>query len=86
MESVMLRQGRGEVEAVIHVLQGRGHSIIDGVRYDWSDGDVLCIPVFSWHQHFNTGDRPARFLVHHNRPLMENLGFMHVEQGESSDE
>ena len=31
-------------------------------------------------------DRPARFLVHHNRPLMENLGFMHVEQGESSDD
>jgi hypothetical protein len=29
---------------------------------------------------------PARLLVHHNRPLMENLGFMHVEQGESSDD
>jgi hypothetical protein len=29
---------------------------------------------------------PARFLVHHNRPFMENLGFMHIEQGEGSDE
>jgi len=29
---------------------------------------------------------PARLLVHHNRPLMENLGFMHVEQGEEAEE
>ena len=73
-------------EEVNYVIFGKGYSLIEDRRYDWSEGDVLCIPVFSWHQHFNTGDRPARFLVHHNRPLMENLGFMHVEQGESSDE
>jgi hypothetical protein len=41
---------------------------------------------FWLHQHFNTGDHPAWFLVHHNRPFMENLGFMHIEQGEGSDE
>ena len=73
-------------EEVNYVISGKGYSLIEDRRYDWSEGDVLCIPVFSWHQHFNTGDRPARFLVHHNRPLMENLGFMHVEQGESSDD
>ena len=73
-------------EEVNYVVSGRGYSLIEDRKYDWSEGDVLCIPVFSWHQHFNTGDRPARFLVHHNRPLMENLGFMHVEQGEWSDE
>jgi gentisate 1,2-dioxygenase len=73
-------------EEVNYVLSGRGYSLIEDRRYDWSEGDVLCIPVFSWHQHFNTGDEPARFLVHHSRPLMENLGFMHVEQGEWSDE
>jgi len=73
-------------EEVNYVISGNGYSLIEDRRYDWSEGDVLCIPVFSWHQHFNTGDSPARFLVHHNRPLMENLGFMHVEQGESSDD
>jgi gentisate 1,2-dioxygenase len=73
-------------EEVNYVVSGRGYSLIEDRRYDWSEGDVLCIPVFSWHQHFNTGNEPARFLVHHSRPLMENLGFMHVEQGESSDE
>jgi gentisate 1,2-dioxygenase len=73
-------------EEVNYIISGRGYSMIEDRRYDWSAGDVLCIPVFSWHQHFNTGDQPARFLVHHSRPLMENLGFMHVEQGEWSDE
>jgi gentisate 1,2-dioxygenase len=73
-------------EEVNYVIAGQGYSIIEDRRYEWSEGDVLCIPVFSWHQHFNTGAGSARFLVHHNRPLMENLGFMHVEQGEASDE
>jgi quercetin dioxygenase-like cupin family protein len=73
-------------EEVNYVLSGQGYSLIEDRRYDWSEGDVLCIPVFSWHQHFNTGGEPARLLVHHSRPLMENLGFMHVEQGEWSDE
>jgi gentisate 1,2-dioxygenase len=73
-------------EEVNYVIYGSGYTIIEDRRYDWSQGDVLCIPVFSWHQHFNTREIPARFLVHHNRPLMENLGFMHMEQGEWSDE
>ena len=73
-------------EEVNYILSGKGYSVIEDKRCDWAKGDVLCIPVFSWHQHFNTGDGPARFLVHHNRPLMENLGLMHIEQGEETDE
>ena len=73
-------------EEVNYILSGQGYSIIEDKRYDWGKGDVLCIPIFSWHQHFNTGEEPARFLVHHNRPLMENLGFMYVQQGEETTE
>lgn len=73
-------------EEVNYILSGKGYSIIEDKRYDWGKGDVLCLPLFSWHQHFNIGDEPARFLVHHNRPLMENLGFMYVQQGEETTE
>jgi len=73
-------------EEVNYVISGQGYSVIEDRTYEWKTGDLFCIPVFSWHQHFNTGDATAQFLVHHNRPLMENLGFMHVEQGESSNE
>ena len=52
---------------------------------DWKKGDTLCIPVFAWHQHFNTGSEKARFLVHHNRPYMENMGFLMAEHGEDAD-
>ncbi len=72
-------------EEVNYVIRGRGYSIIEDRRVEWKAGDALCIPVFGWHQHFNTGAEPARFLVHHNRPFMENLGHMLVQQGEKAN-
>ncbi len=71
-------------EETNYILRGSGYSIIEDHKIEWKAGDTLCIPVFSWHQHFNTGTEPARFLVHHNRPFMENLGHMLVQQGESA--
>ena len=29
-----------------HVAKGRGHSIINGKRFDWSERDIFCVP--SW--------------------------------------
>lgn len=72
-------------EEVNYILAGQGYSIIEDRKVEWKAGDALCIPVFGWHQHFNTGEEPARFLVHHNRPFMENLGHMVVQQGETAD-
>ncbi|MFQ5542504.1 MAG: cupin domain-containing protein, partial [Candidatus Binatia bacterium] len=72
-------------EEVNYIIRGRGYSIIEDRRVEWKAGDALCIPVFGWHQHFNTGGEPARFLVHHNRPFMQNLGHMLVQQGESAN-
>ena len=50
---------RHTVEAIIYFLKGRGHSIIDGVRYDWGPGDLLSVPMFSWHRHINDSDEPV---------------------------
>ena len=72
-------------EETNYVMAGQGYSIIEDQRFEWKKGDTLCIPVFSWHQHFNTGKEPARFLVHHNRPYMENMGFLIVEHGEDAN-
>jgi gentisate 1,2-dioxygenase len=47
------------VEAIIYFLEGKGHSIIDGVRYDWGPVDLLSVPMFSWHRHVNDGDEPV---------------------------
>lgn len=72
-------------EEINYVMSGSGHSIIDDQRYDWKAGDALSIPVFAWHQHFNSGKDPVRFLVHSTRPCMENFGHMVTQQGEVAD-
>jgi gentisate 1,2-dioxygenase len=76
---------RHSYEETQYVLSGSGYIIIEDQRIEWKEGDTLCIPVFSWHQHFNTGKQTARFLVHHNRPYMQNMGFLVVEHGEDAD-
>ena len=81
LRPVEVREG----DKFIGVYPGEGYSIIEDQRYDWKKGDTLVIPVFAWHQHFNTGKEPARFLVHHNRPYMENMGFLVAEHGEDAD-
>lgn len=46
-------------EESMHILQGRGFSIVDGQRFDWHKGSTIQIPYRAVHQHFNTGDEPA---------------------------
>jgi quercetin dioxygenase-like cupin family protein len=50
-------------EAMLYVLEGRGYSLIDGVRHDWSAGDAVHIPPrMTHHGHFNDSDERARTL------------------------
>ena len=55
-----------------YILAGAGYSIIDGVRYDWKEGDGIGLPVNPRGvvcQHFNgSTDGPARLLA-----VMPNL-------------
>jgi quercetin dioxygenase-like cupin family protein len=48
-------------EESIHIVQGSGFSIINGVRYDWHTGGTLVVPFGAEHQHFNTGDTTVRY-------------------------
>ncbi len=46
---------------VIYVWEGKGHTILDGVRYDWQQGDSMNLPLRRdgiTVQHFN--DDPSR--------------------------
>jgi quercetin dioxygenase-like cupin family protein len=49
-------------EESIHIIRGRGFTIIDGQRFDWHTGTTLQIPYRAVHQHFNTGEEPAVYL------------------------
>ncbi len=51
------------------VIDGEGYSLLwyeddkDYVRVDWAHGVVCTPPDGMWHQHFNTGDHPSRYLA-----------------------
>lgn len=43
----------------LHVLEGRGYTVMNGERVDWEEGDLILLPVLPGgveHQHFNNTD------------------------------
>lgn len=34
-------------------------------RYEWAEGSVVCPAAGQWHQHYNTGQEPCRFVALH---------------------
>jgi len=56
-------------EAMIYILEGHGHDVHDGKRYDWEKGDVVVVHNESVHQHFNPSESKARLLVIKAKPL-----------------
>ena len=65
-------QKHGHVnEAAFYILDGVGHEIHDGIRYDWKAGDVAIVHNNCVHQHFNDDPvKPARALVMKPKPMM----------------
>ena len=51
----------------MYILEGRGYTLLDGVRHDWQAGDVLNLPIKKDGivvQHFNADpEKRARFAV-----------------------
>jgi len=75
-------QKHGHVnEAAFYILDGQGYEIHDGVRYDWSAGDVAIVHNNCVHQHFNADPvKPARALVLKTKPMymFMNMLFQHL--------
>ena len=70
-------------EALYYVIDGRGHEIHDGERYDWEGGDAVVVHSDSVHQHFNDDpDRPARGIIFKAKTLWLLLGLW--QQGKTS--
>jgi len=61
---------------VVVVVEGKGYTTIDGVRYDWKQGDIVQLPIKPEgiaFQHFNTGTEPA-LLIHAEPNLAGTVG------------
>ena len=73
----------------IFVLEGKGYTVVDGVRCDWEAGDLVLLPVKEngvEHQHFNSEPgKPCMWLAFINLPIWE-WGASEMAQTELSPE
>jgi gentisate 1,2-dioxygenase len=78
-------QKHGHVnEAAFYILDGEGYEIHDGIRYDWSAGDVAIVHNNCVHQHFNaSSEKPARALVIKTKPMYLFLNMLFQKQVEA---
>ncbi len=77
---VRTRAHRETSSAVYHVVSGAGRTVIDGVAFDWGEGDFFAVPPRASHQHANPGAEPAILFSLQDVPLLKALGFYRMEE------
>ena len=82
----MLRPGertkahRHTGSVVYNVVRGTGWTVIDGQRFDWAPGDILCIPSWAVHEHANASDTEGAVLFSANdSPVLQALDLYREE-------
>ena len=82
----MLRRGehtqahRHTGGVIYNVARGAGWSVINGQRFDWSAGDVFCVPGRAWHEHANASAfEPAILFSINDSPVLRPLGLYREE-------
>ena len=62
-----------------HVIEGSGYSLVGGRQLDWEDKDVFTVPTWTFHEHVNTGNRPAFLFSFTDTPVMKALDLYREE-------
>ncbi len=74
---------------VIFCLEGKGYSVVDGVRHDWKEGDLILLPYKPGgveHQHFNSEPgKPCKWIAFLYNPYWD-MGASEVVQKQVSPE
>lgn len=61
----------------LFVERGKGYSVINGARYNWQAGDLICLPPVLGgieHQHFNLDNKPSRWVALLNNIKVNAVG------------
>ena len=66
---------------IYNVGKGRGYTIIDGKRLDWSQGDTFVLPSMAVHEHGNSADDDDAVLFSmSDLPMIETIGCYREEE------
>jgi len=77
---------RGRAHRHVHsnvycVYKGRGYTVMNGVRFDWKEGDFFVVPPWTWHEHANASDAEDAWLFSTNDlPILEAFDFEREEE------
>lgn len=64
-----------------HVAKGKGHSVINGKRFDWQERDIFCVPSWAWHEHVNASETDdACLFCLNDLPVMRALGLYREQE------
>jgi quercetin dioxygenase-like cupin family protein len=66
-------------EATHLIIEGKGYSIVNDQRIDWEEGDVVFVPMQSWHTQGNDGKGRARYVTAGTIPFFRHLGIYRKE-------
>ncbi len=76
----MLRPGertrpiKQSASLLVAPVEGQGHSIIDGNRYEWAPHDTMAVPGGSWYEHVNpSATEPAVLFIGSDEPTLKAL-------------
>ncbi len=76
------RPQRTNASAILHVVRGRGTTIVGDQKLEWETGDVLAIPHWTWVHHENrSATEPAFLFSSTDRPILEAFGIYREETG-----
>jgi gentisate 1,2-dioxygenase len=65
---------------VLHVVRGRGRTIVGDQKLEWETGDVLAIPHWLWVQHENASTAEPAFLFSStDAPILQAFGILREE-------
>ncbi|KAH0527336.1 hypothetical protein TsFJ059_002348 [Trichoderma semiorbis] len=70
---------RETASSVYHIVEGSGHSVIDGKIFKWKKGDTFCIPAWNKYQHFSGDESTAYLYRFDDQPMLRALGFLRTE-------
>jgi gentisate 1,2-dioxygenase len=69
------RAVRDTASRIYHVLEGRGTSVIGGVRMNWEQGDTFCAPTWMWREHLVDASSGAAVLFSFDdAPIQQPFG------------